>query len=325
MTFMRKNPKIQALRGLAIVAVVLIHTCPGGVWQAVIRPFINFAVPMFVFLSGYLTKIGAPDWPRTAKKRIWKVIVPYILWCVGYTLLAGGGPRKVFSNLITTNAAPHLYYIFVYIQLVLLTPLLGRILKSRYRWIVFVVTPVSAILYKYIPILSGAAWHRYIPILWNDSCLALLMFYCLGLMLGNGLCVCRAGKKKLAGCLAVCTVLQIAEGLVLMRLGDENFGTNAKITAMLTNTVILLLAQRFLTDDRVTLEWRLLVRLGDWSFGVYLSHMLILRLLEKIPWFALVPYGINTLAVLAGSVLLMLVWEKAIGQVHFRGGEKKRS
>ena len=56
------NKKIQIMRGLSIIAVIVIHTyntntymCGGG-YGVIIRPFVNFAVGMFIFLSGYLTK-----------------------------------------------------------------------------------------------------------------------------------------------------------------------------------------------------------------------------------------------------------------------------
>lgn len=46
---------IQALRGLAIAAVVLIHCLPGSAASVALRPFLNWAVAMFLFLSGLLT------------------------------------------------------------------------------------------------------------------------------------------------------------------------------------------------------------------------------------------------------------------------------
>ena len=52
-----KNNTIQIFRALAIIAVVMIHTCPSGEWQVFCRPFINFSVATFLLLSGYLTKI----------------------------------------------------------------------------------------------------------------------------------------------------------------------------------------------------------------------------------------------------------------------------
>ena len=51
-------------RGMAIIAVVMIHTTPAGQWQIFCKPFINFAVAAFVFLSGYLTKTDNDNWPK---------------------------------------------------------------------------------------------------------------------------------------------------------------------------------------------------------------------------------------------------------------------
>ena len=80
------NPKIQILRGLAAISVVMIHTCPGGYAQVCIRPFINWAVPMFLFLSGYLTKLENDNWPSFIRKRVVSVMVPYLFWTMIYTI-----------------------------------------------------------------------------------------------------------------------------------------------------------------------------------------------------------------------------------------------
>lgn len=50
-----KDLYIQALRGLAIVAVALIHCLPESATSVALRPFLNWAVAMFLFLSGLLT------------------------------------------------------------------------------------------------------------------------------------------------------------------------------------------------------------------------------------------------------------------------------
>ena len=57
-----RNNMIQVFRALSIIAVVMIHTTPPGEWQVIFRPFLNFAVATFLFLSGYLTKIENDDW-----------------------------------------------------------------------------------------------------------------------------------------------------------------------------------------------------------------------------------------------------------------------
>lgn len=45
------NSKIQILRAVAIIAVVLIHTMPGKILAIIIRPFTNFAVALFLCLA----------------------------------------------------------------------------------------------------------------------------------------------------------------------------------------------------------------------------------------------------------------------------------
>lgn len=52
---MAKDLYIQALRGFAIAAVVLIHCLPQCEASVALRPFLNWSVAMFLFLSGVLT------------------------------------------------------------------------------------------------------------------------------------------------------------------------------------------------------------------------------------------------------------------------------
>ncbi len=52
---MAKNQYLQAVRGVAIAAVVLIHCLSQYDVAVALRPFLNWAVAVFLFLSGYLT------------------------------------------------------------------------------------------------------------------------------------------------------------------------------------------------------------------------------------------------------------------------------
>lgn len=141
-----KSNKVQVLRGLAIIAVVFIHTSPKGFPQVYVRPFVNFAVPLFLFLSGYLTNINQDDWFAFGRKRVARVLVPYIVWSLVYTVLFFH-PNKMVFNLLTTKAAIPFYYIFVYIQFVLLTPLIGYMSKSKWSWVGWAISPSSLLIY----------------------------------------------------------------------------------------------------------------------------------------------------------------------------------
>lgn len=81
-------------RAIAIIAVVMIHTTPAGQWQVFCKPFINFAVAAFIFLSGYLTKTDNDNWLKFYVRRITRVLVPYIIWTVIYSIpdIRSSGP-----------------------------------------------------------------------------------------------------------------------------------------------------------------------------------------------------------------------------------------
>ena len=98
-----KSDLIQIFRAFAIIAVVMIHTTPMGKYQVFCRPFINFSVATFLFISGYLTKIDTNNWSTFYRKRITRVLFPYIFWTIIYTLpvIHSKGLIKLPINLLT--------------------------------------------------------------------------------------------------------------------------------------------------------------------------------------------------------------------------------
>lgn len=181
------NANIQILRGLAIFAVVVIHTTPAGVCQIIIRPFVNFAVATFLFLSGYLTHINYKSWSLICKKRILRVIVPYIIWSLiyGFNLLRGREYLDFLQKLLTAQTCFPFYYIFVYIQFVLLTPFLFRLIKSRYWIMGFCISPIFIIVTMYMPRILDYNFPYLVSVFFDDTCLGWLVFYYLGLIIGN--------------------------------------------------------------------------------------------------------------------------------------------
>ena len=128
----------------------MIHTCPGGYGQVWIRPFINWAVPLFLFLSGYLTKIKNDNWLSLIKKRSLRVMIPYLLWSLIYTF-PNFTLTRFFFNLFSAKGAIMLYFIFVYVQMVLLTPLFSRIAKPKFGLVLFGLIPIMCLIIKGLP------------------------------------------------------------------------------------------------------------------------------------------------------------------------------
>lgn len=300
-----KNYTIQLFRALAIIAVVMIHSTPSGEWQVFCRPFINFAVATFLFLSGYLTKTEQNDWFSFYKKRITRVIIPYIIWTTVYSLPAiyREGIDSLFKNLLTTHACVVLYYIFVYIQFILLTPLLGRLARSRYLHLGWLVAPASILLFKYYSLLTGIEINKYINILWSDACLGWFTFYYLGLLLGNHILEKDFKLKKLAILYGISIALQMAEGYGWLLLGDVNCGSQLKLTSLLSSTLFLLIIYEILKRKAFTVKNKFIRMLGDYSFGIYLCHIAVMMVLDKIPYYKTIPYPINSVIIIVISLL----------------------
>ena len=301
-----KRTDIQALRALAIIAVVFIHTCPPGLNQVFIRPFINFSVALFLFLSGVLTKLEYSNWPSFFKKRIHRIIIPYVIWTIIYTLLFTGSLKSILMELLTARAAFPFYYIFVYIQFVLLTPLLGKAARSRYRYAVFLVTPVSMLLIRYPYVINGSEMNQVINKMWTLGCLSWVTFYYLGLLLGNHIIDVKYSKRFICVTLAVSIILQIVEGYLWMLQGILNVGTQSKLTSLITSSLFLMLVHVLIKEKRINTQIKAFTLIGNYSFGIYLIHPMIINLLSEYNLIAYkhLPYIAKAAAILIICLLI---------------------
>ena len=193
-----KSYKIQLLRGLAILAVVFIHNTPGGKWSVVCRPFLNFSVGMFLFLSGMLS--SAQRW--NPKKRIVKVVVPYILWTLIYVVLYNLRtpktiPRTFFVALIKGDAAAMMYYVFVYCEFTLLIPVIDKLARSKYKYVGFIITPAEIILMRLGSMLMEHQISGMLKAIMHVSCLGWFTYFYLGYLLGNNLLQLKVKNRNL--------------------------------------------------------------------------------------------------------------------------------
>lgn len=300
-----RNNMIQIFRAISIIAVVMIHTTPSGEWQVYCRPWINFSVATFLFLSGYLTKLEYDNWYAFFKKRISRVLVPYVIWTLIYSMpsILSNGNISVFAkNLITAKAAPTMYYIFVYIQFVLLTPWLAKLAKSKYRHLGWFVAPISTLIFKYYGLVTGIEPNRYVSLFWSDACLGWFTYYYLGLLLANKIIRPEYSLKKLGWLYILSIILQTSEGYGLLLLGEVNCGTQIKLTSFLTSTIFLLIVYTILNRPNINVKNKFLRSLGDYSFGIYLCHIMIIMILDKIPYYNLLPYPLTS------AIVVLISW-----------------
>lgn len=310
-----QSQKVQVLRGIAIIGVVLIHTTWGGYWQVVFRPFVNYSVALFLFISGFLTKVTNDNWSSFYSKRVLRVLLPFLLWTLIYTL-PSTNLKDYLEHILFANATPHLYYLFVYIQFVLLTPLLGRLALSKHRWIGFLIAPVSIIGYTYVNLVFGVQPNWLISNLWAISALGWFGFYYLGLLLGNGLMTINIKWQTLILLYGLTILLQIGEGYVwYIFYGMGTCGTQLKLTSLLTSSIALFAAYKYILDSKMSQTPIVLKKIGDFSFGIYLSHELLLMLLSNhTTWYSEIHFVLNAVIILTLSFVLVATVRRLVGE-----------
>ncbi|MBF4692906.1 acyltransferase [Fusibacter ferrireducens] len=149
---MRKvYPEIHFFRIIACLMVIVIHTTatpvvsliPNSMPQlffAVLNRFSKPSVPMFVFMSGFLLNMMYKDKPIQPfifwKKRLPKLLIPYLIWgTLYYSLFAFKGIYPFdfsfyIKGLLQGNFIYHLYFMVIIIQFYIVYPLLHWIQKK---------------------------------------------------------------------------------------------------------------------------------------------------------------------------------------------------
>ena len=309
------SKKIQLIRGIAIIAVVLIHNTPPGFAQVWCRPFVNFAVGYFLFVSGLLS--NRKRWYPL--KRIKKVIMPYFIWSFIYVLFYNReNPSQIFRvfiiQLVTGKSAPIMYYIFVYCELTLLIPIIDKLARTRVRWMGFAIAPLEIIVLRLIPILLGLSVNTHLATIMNISCLGWFTYYYLGYLIGNEIITISFPIPRIIVLWGVSIILQIIEGYWYFEMGVSNCGTQLKLTAILSGVLFVLLAYKFIVSSWCPKNV-LLNLLGNYSFGIFFIHVLVMELLNMIPCYTeYVSYPINATITVMLSLVAVLVGNKVFGK-----------
>ena len=304
---------IQILRGLAIIAVVFIHNTPIGLSQVFIRPFLNFSVGLFLFLSGLLSNKASYN----PKKRIVKVIVPYIIWSFIYTCENNVGslyeiPVDYLKSLFFGNSAAMMYYVLVYCQFTLLIPIIDKLSNSKYKYLGFIISPLEIILMRTLLIITGYQENIYIQNVMSISCLGWFTYFYLGYLIGNKKQVVNYNKSSLIGLLGISIALQMLEGYWYWSLGYTNCGTQLKLSSILSGVFFAILGYKFINIKK-TCNCRFLYVLGNYSFGIYFSHMAVMHVLNFLPYYTkYVVYPFNGVVVILCSFIMCYIGKKIL-------------
>ncbi len=294
----QRLPALDRLRVAATFAVIAIHITAAYVLVSPLAYYTNqwvrFAVPLFIIMSGYLIyyadlNIGFLSLTSFYRKRLSKVLVPYLLWTWLYgslTYSLSGAPLKLdlliiflAKHLAMGTAFYHLYFLLIILQLYLLYPWLRRQLETKWiSWLAasFVLTlTTQTILYLNMMNLIT------LPVRYQDLYLVAfpgwLFYFVLGL--------CVALKKDAWESYLPRHRVSLG-GLYLISLGLLLLDSRITSTfaASIRPSVILYTVSSYFFFYALALRFKHpLSSLGSWlaqqSFLIFLAHPLVLVIL----------------------------------------------
>lgn len=209
-----------------------------------------------------------------------------------------------------------MYYVFVYCEFTLLIPIIDKLARSKYKWLGFVISPLEIITMRLIPLMTGYEVNWYVGPIMRVSCLGWFTYYYLGYMLGNGLLKIKLPTSRIFIMWVGALGLQIAEGLWYFSMGEQNCGTQLKLSAVLTGVLFVLLGYIYIYLDAESVPApKILHVLGDYSFGIFFLHLAVMSALDHLPHYSkIIIFPLDAVIVISVSLLFVVIGKRILGR-----------
>lgn len=280
-----RNRYFDQLRGIGIIGVVLIHTFGLIVlfgqgsrnfqFLFYTRILFNFAVPLFIFMSGYFLadkKIDSfSSYTKFLSRQCLKILVPYFLYSAatliyGAIFSSGTTVSTIIKTLLTGSAQVPYYFIILIIQYYLFLPLLQRFTNRKGFIIAAFFNTVFLILLYFIRLHGRTE----LPLIITAGVFpAWIVFF------HGGICIKRNDLPQLTYTqiclfLVVAVTATVLESLYWLQAAQSvSFAlSQLKITSFIFSWAFIL----FLLKKPVPLN-KVLIKMGEYSFGIFLIHI----------------------------------------------------
>lgn len=300
--------RVNLLKGLAITAVVIIHilsSIPGHIYTTpnagpyiFLDQLLRFSVPLFLGLSGYLLARKYPanlEIIKFYQRRLIRIVPLYLLWSIGLWILfllipVWNTPEKpipFWKILLLGRSDYHLYFVPLIFQLYLLFPFLLKLLEKFPRATLFGALSIQAfsfILFNYLDTIPEET------ILDSDQeqyslFTSWIFYFVLGMFIAK-----RA--VRLHHRIKTISYIWLAWGLGLAYLGlqgqlqifsgidplDALKFTRLSVLPYALSSICLAIMVPWETFSHPSWLSKILLIIGKYSFVIYLSHTIVLRL-----------------------------------------------
>ena len=336
-----RNYGIDLLRVIACYMVMQIHTGEfyyigptGNVlntndagivgWY---NSFFRICVPLFVVISGFfLFPVG--DTRAFFKKRLSRVVVPFVLWCMLYAFYyhftAGADLQTTFIHIlhIPVNYGTeigHLWFVYMLIGIYLFAPVLSPWIERADRkgmelylvlWAISLSLPFIHLVFP--EVLGECAWNR-TPLLYYFS--GLLGYVILACYIKNFHMQARAWNIPLG--IALIVVGYVITALVFeQRLASEKMVSTLELSwGFDTINVAMMAAGTILIFKNVKFKntnspfARIVAGISSISYGIYLAHIMVLNFFYQLlnPYFGTAAIKIPLIALCTFITTCILV------------------
>jgi len=292
-----RDSSFDAFRGLAIIAVIAIHaTYLGGSPYSLgflpYRQLLNAAVPALFFMSGYWSSKkpikSLVDYKTFLTRRLSRIFVPYLFWSfilLGYSVAKTGetGGYRIIFNLLTGGACLGYYFVIAIAQLYIITPLLQYI-NRKLKWyglILVLIFNLTIVFFLYLSRLFNIIRHLPVALPFYSW----IIYYEIGLFMAESPNKMLASRKMrlyiLFAILASWAISVLEAVIILSKYDNPVFASIAVKYSSLLYSVCVILGFIFARGYFKHLP-RLLSAIGQYSFGIYLIHVIILGQVVKI-------------------------------------------
>ena len=351
--------RLLSLGGFAILAVVLHHAAGYGqialfLWAdryhpvsvpywdplgslphyvlLVVRSIGVFAVPSFLFISGFFsaymarTKRSTYQQWKAVFEKVLNLVIPYVLWSIvifGADALQGTiyKPIDYVVKLLTKGASGHLYFVPLLCACYFVSPWISTAAKRKPLLLLFVCTllQMGGLVVEYLHRFGIESviltWiHRIAP---SSSITWWILYFALGSVVALNLQKTKDFLAHYRWQIIITTIvtwfLNILEADHLLQAYRTNWA--AGIDTVSYNLFAISVLACFLAFEDVKIPWqKAFDKLGRRSYGIYLMHILIIdvtaRIIRRvIPWMLEYQIVLVPLLFVAGLGIPLLTME----------------
>lgn len=312
--------EMDMLRAICALAVVIIHTSgytlinsvEGSVSYNVslsLNQIARFSVPLFLFLSGLGLGISYKkdeSYFKFLRKRVFKIIPPYILWGSLYLILIQKNyDYKTWGELFLKGDKVfyHLYYIPLIMTLYIIFPILYPLFKRIEGVIISLLISLGVTYFAHyynVPDLTLDIFSKRNAIFWN-------VYFISGVYISrevnNLIRRTKTHKVKIMVILIICAICLIGESFIGLKTGKSlDYSTTFIKPSVMIYSYIVMLYVFSKTYNKKSILVKILGEISKSSFSIYLIHPMVLYYYMKI--FSKNNLNMGTLWFLVSSILV---------------------